>query len=131
MDSLKTRLGINSDYNKFIAGTMFMAKADIFEKLRNSDIDENDFSLESASNTSGSLAHVLERVFCILAEDKGYGVLAVENKEKYDKFRYRIFSIHNAHNKKHKVIQLCGLKFKIKRKKFRKKNLKRLNVREK
>ncbi len=122
MNKLKKRLGINSNYDWFIAGTMFLAKANIFEKLKFSDIDEDDFSSESKTNISGSMAHVIERVFCLLADDKGYEIAVVHNKGKYDKFFDRILLIYNTQNKKHKVIQLFGLKIKIKRKflKFKK-----------
>ena len=109
MDALKTRLGINSDYDKFVAGTMFMARADIFEKLRNSDIDEEDFSLESKTNITGSMAHVIERVFCILADDKGYKIDIVQSKSKHDKFFSRIFQFIILKIKNIRLFKFLGL----------------------
>ena len=81
-NEIKRLLDINSTYNRFIAGTMFMARAEILGKLKASSITEKDFSLESKTQTTGSFAHSLERIFCLLAVNKGYRVLAIRNKSK-------------------------------------------------
>lgn len=117
MNKIKERLDIHSDYSCFVAGTIFMARADIFDKLKNSDISENNFSTVSRGKISGSFAHVLERVFCILADDKGYKVLAIKNKNRhpYKSILKQIFSIIETTNC-HKAVIILGIRIKIKNK---------------
>lgn len=122
LEELKQRLNIKNDYKFFVAGTMFIARAEIFEKLILSDISEEDFDSKSVSQTSGSMAHLLERIFGILANEKGY-IIYQKNDVFFTLYNYiknnlvkDIFSIKNHEDKKHKIITILGIKIFIKRK---------------
>mgnify|MGYP001091392859 CR=1 FL=1 len=112
----------NSNYNYFLAGTMFLMRANILEKLAGSDLNERDFDLASATGSIGTCAHAIERIFSILTDDCGYKVYGIEDKslKKYTNpegmsFWERIFSIRKSSDKRHKIITILGLKIKIRR----------------
>ena len=124
LDELKTRLNIKSSYNKFIAGTMFIIKADILKKLVESDLTKEDFIIEQntySSGNEGTLVHSIERIFTILTDEAGYRIYAVPNikMEIYGFFRClikNIFSLENSRDKTHKILTILGFKIKFQRK---------------
>lgn len=122
LDDMKKRLNINSNYEYFLAGTMFIMRACILKRLANSDLCENDFATISATNSISTYAHALERIFTILTDDSGYKIYGIPDKSlnKYLQSNNlsileKIFSIRNSKDKRHKIITILGLKFKIKR----------------
>ena len=122
LEELKQRLNIKNNYKFFVAGTMFIARAEIFEKLVKSNISEYDFDSKSESLTSGSMAHLLERIMGILANEKGY-IIYPKTDIFFKIFYYirtklikNIFSITNSEDKKHKIVRVFGLKFSCKKK---------------
>ena len=76
LEKLKKRINIQSSFDYFIAGSMFMARAAIFKNLIKSDISPSDFEEESESGGNSTIAHTIERIFCILAIQHGYKVFA-------------------------------------------------------
>lgn len=67
-------LNLSSRNDYFLAGTMFIAKMDIFKSLLNLNLVDSDFSTISQTNTSSSLAHCFERLFSLLVEEKKYKI---------------------------------------------------------
>lgn len=120
LTALKKELNISSNYPYFIAGTMFLARATCLQKLSKLNIDKLDFQQSQASGISGSLAHIYERIFCILVDDEGYKVYLIKNKfiklKSYFKYSLlkQIFSIKNSNNKTHKIFTILGVKLSIK-----------------
>ena len=70
--SLCSELEIDFSETYFPAGSMFWCRADILEKLRI--ISSDRFHVEDGL-CDGTLPHAIERIFCLLAESKGYSVL--------------------------------------------------------
>ena len=124
LDKLKERLDVTSSYNKFLAGTMFIIKADILKTLIESDLKEDDFIIDENTYTSGNegqFVHAVERIFTILTDEAGYRIYAVPNikMEIYGFFRClikNIFSLENSRDKTHKILTILGFKIKFQRK---------------
>lgn len=58
----------------YCAGTMFIAKTDIFKFLKSLPISEKDFTGKMSTHGSGTLAHVYERILGIATFEKGYKI---------------------------------------------------------
>lgn len=113
----------NLDLTKgnFIAGTMFIARAECMKPFQALNITEADFT-EEQSHTTGkaTLAHVLERVVTRIVEAQGYKIIGNKNTKyqlkKIFKFLYQnIFSLKNTFyfGIKSKQITLLGINFRI------------------
>lgn len=50
------------DNGRFVAGTMFIARAEIFKQIKDLHLSYDDFSSANTSGTSGTFAHMLERL---------------------------------------------------------------------
>ncbi|MDR1196140.1 MAG: CDP-glycerol glycerophosphotransferase family protein [Endomicrobium sp.] len=61
---------------RFIAGTMFMARASIFKILQNK-FSSEDFETSDKNTKCGTLAHAMERVFGIITQVQGYKIHGV------------------------------------------------------
>ncbi len=123
INKLKSELGINLNYKYFLAGTMFIITPKALEKIINTNINEDLFDAESKTNTSKSLAHILERMFGILVIERGYEIYLRDDCKKtiYFKLKQALknnFSLCNSDDKSHKIITIMGIKIKIKRKNF-------------
>jgi lipopolysaccharide biosynthesis protein len=60
---------------KYIAGTMFMARASLFKIIQNMKLGENDFkNIELKSGISATLAHILEQSFGSIVGYQGYEI---------------------------------------------------------
>ena len=121
LEELYKKLGINDNYNYFLAGTMFIIKSDVLKIYQQLNIDEQNFDKISKSGTYKSFAHTLERTFAAITIANGYKIITRKNyktifKYNFKKFIKTIFSIGNSYNKSHKVITILGIKLKIKRK---------------
>ena len=77
LNTMMKRLNLHYQGNKFVAGTMFIARASIYKDIANSDICENDFAIESHTHSTSTNAHVLERVFSLIVYSKGYKIYTV------------------------------------------------------
>lgn len=74
ISTLIKKLNLTCNYEKFVAGTMFIIKSQLMQVLKDSNITENDFSKFSATGTSSSLAHHLERLFGKIVDSQGYNI---------------------------------------------------------
>ena len=103
---------------------MFIIKADILNKVINSDLNDNDFVIDKEiynTGSKGTTAHVIERIFTLLTDEMGYKIYAIPNlnMEIYGFGRSlikNIFSLKNSGDKSHKIITILGFKLKIKKK---------------
>lgn len=77
LNTMMKRLNLHYRGNKFVAGTMFMARASIYKDIADSDICEDDFENESHTHSTSTNAHVLERVFSLIVYSKGYKIYTV------------------------------------------------------
>lgn len=75
LDQLKSELNIKSDYSYFIAGSMFLIRASILKRLAKYNIEED--KIESATGSTSTIYHAIERIFTILTDDEGYEVYKV------------------------------------------------------
>lgn len=74
------------DYD-FIAGTMFFARTEVFDYLKNLDLEKINFD-EEKGQIDGTLAHVCERYFGILAMEQGYSMEEINITEFQDRLRF-------------------------------------------
>lgn len=68
------RIGVALKGKGFCAGTMFMVKPEALEKIRRADFPQDMWSKVSRSNSTGSAAHVYERLLCLAVDDAGLGI---------------------------------------------------------
>lgn len=71
------RTGIRFQGLRFCAGTMFLARTASFKRLIDSDLTADSFAAPAVSHTSGSLAHVYERIVSFLAQEGGLRIKGV------------------------------------------------------
>ena len=72
------RIGVTKLSGKFVAGTMFLARLDAFKSIKDADLDVEAFSKhEAASHSTGSLAHVYERLVVFAVYSSGYDAAMV------------------------------------------------------
>lgn len=76
-------LKFKSQYKHFCAGTMFLARANIFKFLQNKEINEQCFAKSYHTKETGTRAHTYERIFCIAVDEFGYKIYTNKNKKEY------------------------------------------------
>ncbi len=113
-DEIK-RINFKTKERKYLAGTIFLARAKVFEILNNIDIDIQKFPTDCPSHGLGTMAHVWERILTLCVFEKGYKVHTVLDFCPCQKVLEFFFSLKNSKDKKHKIITICGIKIKIKR----------------
>ncbi len=104
----------------FIAGTMFMARSPIFKPLQYQ-FQPSDFPITNGHVKDGTLAHVFERIFGILACQGNNRIQGIGN-ENWIKFKsalntiMRFFYQNKKTEEKHiiKVLKICIYKKKLK-----------------
>ena len=111
-------LNFKSKYKKYCAGTMFLAKANIYKFLQQDNIHIEKFAPSIKTKSTGTIAHTYERILTIAVNEKGYKIYTIANKKeqifKHIKiFIQNIFSIHNVINSggKIKQIKILGINF--------------------
>ncbi len=120
-DELKT-LNFKSNYRKYCAGTMFLARAEIYKFLQKIDLNSKNFSKISNTKSTGTLAHVYERILSIAADEYGFEIYPVKKDVDYIinfirhciKNTLSISNSYDEHGEKHKNLTVFGLKMKIK-----------------
>lgn len=121
---MKQRLNITSKYKYFCAGSMFLVRTSILNKLILSDINESDFPLNATSGTTGTNAHTIERIISLLADQNGYKIHKINSstniKQAINNFMENLFSLKNEYRnrkqQKYKTLKILGIKFKFKMK---------------
>lgn len=78
LELLKKTYNLNTNYEKFCAGTMFLVKSEILETLKAVTLSVEDFKAKAETNTTGTLAHSFERIFTLLCTNKGLSVRPVK-----------------------------------------------------
>jgi lipopolysaccharide biosynthesis protein len=70
----KLHLDYTGEHFNFVAGSMFWFKPPAISLISRLSIDDNGFPIETGQ-VDGTLAHALERLFCLIAKKQGYKVL--------------------------------------------------------
>ncbi len=73
------KMGLPIVSNYFVAGTMFMCRANLLEPFLGYKIE--DFDLSSALVKDYSLAHVMERLFGFVVQSQGYDIVGVKDRD--------------------------------------------------
>lgn len=109
-------LHFKTKYNKYCAGTMFFARANIYKFLQTNNINNRKFSRSLKTKSTGTITHAYERILTIAANEYGYSIHTIINYKAYSikylkkLFRY-LFSIQHSDKKdKYKQIIILGLK---------------------
>lgn len=120
------RMGIRKNYRFFCAGTIFMARAAAYKRLRDSYLTADCFPAKSESHSGGSLAHVYERILTFLVRDEGYKIYTVTSepwitfKVKMrlflNQYLKRIFALEHEPPYDYKVLTLFGKKIVVSKK---------------
>lgn len=71
------RIGVTLGRVRFCAGTIFMARIDALRKLKDIHFTHEMWTGEQKSNSMGTLAHVYERLLCVLVENEGYRISSI------------------------------------------------------
>ncbi len=90
----------------FVAGTIFMCRANIIQEIKNLSISQKDFICDKVNQgITGQFSHALERLFGLMVENKGYVICGI-SEMKNDIFHrsYQYFS-------KLRVVSFLRLKF--------------------
>lgn len=89
LKELKNKLNVSTDYNYFIAGTMFLIKASILNRLKCVDLDDERLYVYPQTGNCGTYLHAFERIFTILTIDEGYKVYWVKDYLNGIKYLFR------------------------------------------
>lgn len=107
----------------FCAGTIFLARLDAFRKLKEIEFSEESWGNLNKSHGNGTLAHVYERILCLLVADEGYRIETIIGSKKVSgKVFYKrkispvfksIFNIDRDPKTLDKYMILLGLKMRL------------------
>lgn len=89
------RIGVSTLSGKFVSGTMFLARLDSFRVIKDADLEVEAFAKhKAASHSTGSLAHVYERLMVFAVYSAGYEAALVNTylKTSVQVFLHRFFS---------------------------------------
>jgi hypothetical protein len=89
------RIGVSTLSGKFVSGTMFLARLDAFKLIKDADLEVDAFAKhKAASHSTGSLAHVYERLIVFAVYSSGYDAAMVSTylKTSVQVFLHRLFS---------------------------------------
>lgn len=89
------RIGVSTLSGKFVSGTMFLARLDAFRVIKDADLEVEAFAKhKAASHSTGSLAHVYERLMVFAVYSAGYDAALVNTylKTSVQVFLHRFFS---------------------------------------
>ena len=97
----------------FAAGTMFLVRARLLEKIKQS-FTAADFPPTDASVQDGTLAHVFERVFGCVVEAQGYAVKGFDKRRWFEMqaklYRVsRFFYSNDITRSNHQLIKICKI----------------------
>lgn len=108
-------MGLPLKEQKFVAGTMFMARARLFRLFQILPYDTADFEEFNPTHQGGSLAHALERVLGIMIYSQGYKIAPYDNKRirfaaATTLYKVKNFIFYKRVNSKNKLhIKICKI----------------------
>lgn len=112
------KYNLQIDRGNFVAGTMFIAKADCFNVIKNMHLTEEDFCHKQITSGKQTVAHVLERLLSRVVEMHDYTIytnpdIKYRFYKNFKEFLKNIFAIRNEiiNNKKYKEVRILGKKF--------------------
>ncbi|MGN0191160.1 MAG: glycosyltransferase [Candidatus Cryptobacteroides sp.] len=122
------RLGIDDGCRHFCGGTMFAARAEALEWIKNDKINASIFETSLGSHQSVTMGHIYERILSMATVAAGYRISLIKNdwyKYLHIQFKRKIqpvlewlFSIRYCSDKAQKKITVFGLEFRLKEKKL-------------
>ena len=74
LEAEAARVGIKLKANRYCAGSMFIVKRQALSKIIAADISADAWAGYSKSRSTGTLAHVYERLLCLAVADAGYKI---------------------------------------------------------
>lgn len=123
LEAEMNRLGLHTDERRFCVGSMLALRPAVLQVLDKEQFEESQFARDSATDSSGTLAHVYERILSLLAPAQGYRVHLLGIDEEYLRLQWRKEHIQKALNwffrldhegpDRQKYLTLFGLKCKI------------------
>ncbi len=121
LDEELEKLGLETEERRFCAGTMFAIRPALLDVVKKRGLTPGDFPSQSKSGSAGTLAHVYERVFSLLAPAQGYKVYTIGTDRKFErKFWFRthiqpalnfIFCLDRDGTNGDKYLTLFGFRF--------------------
>lgn len=120
-----SKYNIPANRGDFVAGTMFIARTECFEPIKNIKFTQEDFSHEQITDGKQTVTHVLERLLSRVVEINNYKIYPVPSKKYkiYKAFKEilkNIFAIRNevTETTKRKYICILGCKYYSREKKL-------------
>lgn len=108
---------------RFCAGTMFLARMQSLNKLKEIDFTDEMWNFRTESGQTGTMAHVYERLLCLIMRDAGYISRALPNsKRRSSKVFCRrlispvlksVFSLERKYPSRSKYLTLMGVKINL------------------
>lgn len=80
---LLQKLGFKNDMETFVAGTMFMARSDLFKPVQKLRLKINDFEVPDKQHKKTTFAHVMERFFGYIITAQSCQIQDVETRHQY------------------------------------------------
>lgn len=108
-------MGLQIKNHKFVAGTMFIARAKLFRMWQMLPYDAMDFEEFDVSHKGGTLAHALERVLGYMIGAQGYKISSYRKNKIYfylkvALYKFRNFVFYKRVNSKNKLhIKICKI----------------------
>lgn len=119
-DRFCKKLNLEIDKGSFIAGTIFITKSNILQYIKNLNIEDADFNNEECkSHSSGTTAHITERLFSLIPKKMGYKLIGIDYVKPYSKKWKKqiiesVFSIKSTADYR-KIYTVFGIKLKLNR----------------
>ena len=117
------RISLDLSGGHFCAGTMFLARMDSFKKLKEIEFTRDVWGTLNKSHVSGTMAHVYERILCILVLQEGYRIVRMLGSKKTSGSVYyknnispvvkKLFNLDREPITYDKYLTLLGLKIKV------------------
>lgn len=108
-------MGLTLKEKKFIAGTMFIARARLFKEFQNLPFDATDFEDFVSLHKGGTLAHALERVLGFMISAQGFEIasyypVGLKFKIRAISYRLKNFVFYKRVNSKGKMhLKICKI----------------------
>lgn len=117
------RISLDICEGSFCAGTMFLARLDAFKRLKDIEFTDELWGNLNKSHGSGTLAHVYERILCLMVVAEGYKIdMKLGSKKSSSSVFFKknispvfksIFSLDRDPHTYDKYLTLLGVKMKL------------------